>query len=81
MAKAVRIPPEVQPTSDMRDVQLTLTEYEARVLKFVCARIGGAPGSATPRGAMDSISDALWDAGVSAGDFFSKPESRAIHFK
>lgn len=77
MAIAKRIPTEV---IDPRDVQLTLTAFEASVLKFICARIGGTPGASNPRGAMDSISNALWDADVRAGPF-QTDEPRAIHFK
>ena len=57
MAIAKRIPQEL----DARDVQLTLTAFEASVLRFICGRIGGTPGAGKPRGAMDSISDALFD--------------------
>lgn len=79
MAKAVRIP--TAPNRDTRDVQLTLTDFEARVIKFICARIGGTPGLGTPRGAMDTIATALYDAGVVTSDDFQTTESRAIHFK
>lgn len=75
MASAKRIPQEL----DQRDVQLTLTAFEASVLTFICTRIGGTPGEHTPRGAMDSIAGALFDAHVSAGHF-KTDASRSIHF-
>lgn len=76
MATAKRIDRDFYP----RDVQLTLTAYEATVLRFVCARIGGTPGE-TPRGAMDRIASALSLVNVDEGDFQTLENNRSIHLK
>jgi hypothetical protein len=74
MATAKRVPAEAY------YYQLTLTPFEAEVLRAVCSRIGGTPGESYPRGAMDNIGAALRQAGVHASDFDVDPSAHAIHF-
>lgn len=80
MASAKRIPP-AKVERDTRDVQLTITEYEARVLLAVCRRIGGPPIG--PRGQMDNVNEALTLAGVevSSNEFHISNTSASIHFE
>lgn len=58
MSKAI----DARPQCSMRDISITITQYQAEILRSVLHRVGGTPRG--PRGFMDTINEALKDAGV-----------------
>ena len=81
-AKATLIPAKVETKTvevEPAKVVLELSLEQAKVLQFVCGRIGGSPDT-TPRGQMSAIDSALYEAGVDRASYRTEDETRAIYF-